>query len=134
MLSSANYVREEGVLNSGEEIAPEMDLKSPDVKIYYALVANSRTHMPDGAEIIFRGGQFATANPEIKAFLDKISDKRGSIIYTKSNTGLVQELANVAEDAASKASDASNLGKQADSAMTAQVATALKTPQKAVGV
>jgi hypothetical protein len=77
---------EEGILNSGEELSPaDMEtLKNPDCKVYYSRVKGSITHMPDGAQISFRGGMFATANKEVKAYLDKIADKVGSQIYTKS--------------------------------------------------
>lgn len=110
MLTSANYSRDENVINSGEEIAPEFDLKAPGVKIYRASVPNCRTHLPDGAEIRFRGGMFATANPEIIAFLDKIANRRGSLVYTTTDDMITQELASASEDAAKPAGDAQSFG------------------------
>lgn len=106
MLSSANYVRDEKVLNTGEQIAPDTNFKDPNVKVYYHQSKGARTHMPDGAEIIFMGGQFSTANPDIIAYLDKIADKRGTMVYTKDPRNIIQEMAQVAEDAAAPAGDA----------------------------
>ena len=117
MLTSANYVREEGVLNTGEEIAPEFDLKAPGVRVFRASVPNCRTHMPDGAEIRFYGGMFATANAEIISFLDKVANKRGSLIYTTAEDSLTQELAGASEDAARPAGDAGTVGAQASAEM-----------------
>jgi len=99
MLNSSNYTRDEGVLNVGETIAPEVDMTIKGMKIYYCSIPNSVTHMPDGAEICFKGGQFATANKEIQEFLDKIADKRTTSIYTKQDTFTAQ-LAGASVDAA----------------------------------
>ena len=98
MLSSANYVRDEKVTLIGEEIGTEVDLSVPGIKIYYSRFPHVRTHLPDGAEIIFRGGMFATANPHIKEFLDKVADKPASLVYTKQAATPTENAA--AEDAA----------------------------------
>jgi len=119
MLTSANYVREENVLNSGEEIAPEFDLKAPGVQVFYASVPNCRTHLPDGAELRFRGGMFATANPEIIAFLSKVANKRGSLVYTTAADPMTTELAVAAEDASKPAGDAQTYGSVASPEMLA---------------
>lgn len=119
MLTSANYVREENVLNSGEEIAPEFDLKAPGVQVFFASVPNCRTHMPDGAEIRFRGGMFATANKDIIEFLSKVVNKRGSLIYTRDSDPMTAELATAAEDAAKPAGDAQSVGSIASPEMVA---------------
>ncbi len=113
MLTSANYVREEGVLNTGEEISPEWDLKAPGVRVFRASVPNCRTHMPDGAEIRFRGGMFATANQDIIAFLEKVANKRGSLVYTTAEDAMAVELAGAAEDAALPAGNAQKTGTKA---------------------
>lgn len=101
MLSSRNYVRDEQVINIGESIAPEPDLKNPNTRVYYHQVKGAQTHMPDGAAIQFLGGQFATANPEIIAFLDRIANKPGTQVYTKKEVAQqqLQEFADVAEEA-----------------------------------
>lgn len=101
MLSSRNYMRDPDVINVGENIAPEPNLKDPNTKVYYHQVKGAQTHMPDGAAIQFLGGQFATANQEIIAFLDKIANKPGSQVYTKKEVAQqnLQELANLAEEA-----------------------------------
>lgn len=109
MLNSSNYAREEGVLNVGVRINPEIDLKDPAVKVYYHQVKGARTVMPDGAEIVFWGGQFATKNKEIMEYMDKIADKPGTMIYTKSKAAIVSELQEAADDAARRASEAALL-------------------------
>lgn len=105
MLNSANYMSDKEVINSGEVIAPEANLKDPNVKVYYHQVPGAKTHMPDGAEIQFTGGQFATANDEIKAFLDKIADRRGSMVFTKKTVGVNPDHAIAATSAAAPAGD-----------------------------
>lgn len=103
MLNSSNYIREEGVINSGEVISAEVTVE-PGSKIYYCTIPNSITHLPDGAQITFTGSQFMTSNPVIIEYLDKISDKPTTPIYTKKDQFLGQ-LANAAEDAAMKSGD-----------------------------
>lgn len=87
MLNSRNYQSDANILNSGEEIVTSIEeLNDPNAKTYHHYVKNSVTHLPDGAQITFRGGVFVTANPEIQAFLDKIADKRGSMVFTKKDS------------------------------------------------
>lgn len=87
MLNSSNYQAQENVLNSGEEIVSSLeDMKDPNYKVYYHHIKNAITHLPDGAQLTFRGGMFGTANKEIQAYLDKIADKRGTMVYTKKET------------------------------------------------
>jgi len=84
MLNSRNYQSDEQVLNSGEEVFTDPEeYKDPNAKTYYHYIPNAITHLPDGAQLTFRGGIFVTANPEIQAYLDKIANKRGSMVYTK---------------------------------------------------
>lgn len=106
MLSSQNYTREEGVLRVGEAIASDLDLSDPEVRTYYHQVPGASTHLPDGAAIVFRGGQYSTKNSELIAFLDKIADKQGTMIFTRSNKHVVQELKAAALAAAKPAGDA----------------------------
>lgn len=106
MLNSRNYAREDNVINIGEEIAPEVDLKSPKTRIYYHQVKGAITHMPDGAQITFRGGMYATQNEEVIKFLDKLADKRGTMIFTKKSSELTRDLELAAADARVPAGDA----------------------------
>lgn len=108
MLSSQNYIREEGVLRVGEAIASDLDLSDPAIKTYYHQTPGASTHLPDGAAVVFRGGQFSTKNPEIIAFLDKIADKQGTMVFTRSNKHVVQELRAAALSAAKPAGDAAS--------------------------
>lgn len=106
MLNSRNYAREENVINIGEEIAPEVDLKNPKTRIYYHQVKGAITHLPDGAQITFRGGMYATQNEEVIKFLDKLADKRGTMIFTKKSAELTRDLELAAADARVPAGDA----------------------------
>lgn len=84
MLNSRNYQAQDQILNSGEEIVSDLEeMKDPNYKVYYHHIKNAVTHLPDGAQLTFRGGQFGTANPEIQAYLDKIANKRGTMVFTK---------------------------------------------------
>lgn len=85
MLNTANYVSNDGVLRAGDELEPASleELKKPGCKVYFHRVPGAITHMPDGAQITFRGGMFATTNEDIQNFLDKITDKPTSQVYTK---------------------------------------------------
>ena len=128
MLNSSNYVREEGVLNSGEIIAAEVKVVEGS-KIYYCTVPNSITHMPDGAQITFTGGQYMTSNPDIIAFLDKIADRPTTPVYTKKDQFSAQ-LANAGEDAAMRSGDITKenkgIGLTASEEITAAAKNALK--------
>lgn len=108
MLSSQNYTREENVLHVGEQVAPDLDLNDPAVKTYYHQVPGASTHLPDGAAIVFRGGQYSTKNPEIIVHLDKIADKQGTMVFTRTNKEVVRELRAVALEAAKPAGDAAS--------------------------
>lgn len=126
MLNSANYVLsdrdEKGVhltLNSGESILPDADMKDPEVKVYYHQVPGAITHMSDGVQIQFLGGQFATKNADVKAYLDKIADKRGSMVFTKKTVGVTYETALAASDAARPAGDQKNEASTVDSTIEA---------------
>ena len=99
------------VLRSGEQLHSDLTaLKSPDSKTYYHRVPGAKTHMPDGLEIQFLGGVFVTANPEIKAMLDKIADSPTSQVYTKTEVKLQLEAADkmISDDAAKSAGTLSN--------------------------
>lgn len=106
MLNSRNYQSDKEVINSGESIAPESNLQDPNVKVYYHQVPGAITHLPDGAQLQFLGGQFATGNDEIKAYLDKIADKKGSMVFTKKTVGVNPEVALAASAAAAPSGDA----------------------------
>lgn len=115
MLSSANYVKEAGVLRSGEVLGSDVDLetlKSPDAKVYRHSAIGARFFMPDGASLIFTGGVFITANKDIKAELDKVADKQGTQITTdkKALERLQAEVARAAADAERPASEGNLAG------------------------
>jgi hypothetical protein len=132
MLNSRNYVSDKEVLNAGETISPEVNLKDPNTKVYYHQVPGALTHMPDGAQIQFLGGQFATANTEIKAYLDKIADKKGSMVFTRKTVGVTLDHAIAATDAAKPSGDAGEVlqGKNltASPEMIAKVESKPETP------
>ncbi len=52
-------------------------------KTYYHRIPGARTTMPDGLEIVFAGGMFATSDPDIIRELDKVANKSASQIFTK---------------------------------------------------
>ena len=106
MLNSQNYAAEVGVIHAGEQIAPDLNLNDPDIKTYYHQVPGALTHLPDGAALVFTGGQYSTKNPDIISFLDKIADRQGSMIFTRTNKAVVQELKALALAAAKPAGDA----------------------------
>jgi hypothetical protein len=72
------------VLKSGE-LAPSVP-KDKTAKSYYHMVRGARFVMPDGLEVVFRGGIFTTKDPEIIAELDKVADRPASMVYTKNET------------------------------------------------
>lgn len=134
MLNSRNYVLDKEVLNTGEQIAPDFDKNDPNLKTYYHQVPGARTHMPDGAEIIFRGGQFSTANKDVQTFLDKIADRQGSMVYTKPIKGINKEVALAAEEAARPAAEAGKvLDGQGVTEVSPEVKIAVENNAKSVG-
>lgn len=72
------------ILKSGE-VAPSVP-KDKTAKTYYHTVRGAKFVMPDGLEVIFRGGMFTTKDAEIIAELDKIADRPASMVYTKTET------------------------------------------------
>lgn len=72
-------------------------------KVYYHRVPGARTHMPDGLEIVFLGGMFATEDETIIAELDKIADKASSGIFTSS--AIAENLLSQERKAAAEAAD-----------------------------
>ena len=56
MLSSANYARESGILQSGvsyqSDLTPEI-LKDPATRVYEHAVKGAQIFMPDGAALVF---------------------------------------------------------------------------------
>lgn len=109
MLNSQNYVKDANILRAGEVIAPDMNLSDPNVKVYYHQTKGARTHMPDGAEIIFAGGQYSTANPDIIKFLDGIANKQGTQVTTKVPPKVSDEVANAAQEAMEPAGNAASV-------------------------
>ena len=72
-------------------------------KVYYHRVPGARTHLPDGLEIVFLGGMFATEDESIIAELDKIADKASSGIFTSS--AIAENLLSQERKAAADAAD-----------------------------
>lgn len=132
MLNSANYTRDDGVLNVGETIDAEVDMSVPGMKVYYCSIANSVTHMPDGSTICFRGGQFATSNKDIQAFLDKIADKPTTPIYTKQDK-FTSQLAGASVDAAVDSSKLTVDNKGIGNAATVQSVETTKAAMQSTG-
>lgn len=91
-------------LRSGETITTTAAaLKSATSKTYYHMANGARFIMPDGLEVVFLGGVFTTADPEIIRELDKIANRPTSMIYTQqAAVQQAAELANktVGDDAA----------------------------------
>lgn len=103
-VSSANNLgaATQKTLVAGEKVATTAAaLKDPKAKTYYHQVPGAKFIMPNGLEIVFMGGQFATADETIIEELNKVVDKSTSLIY--SGKGGVQS-ANAADKSA--ASDA----------------------------
>lgn len=81
-----------GVLRSGEKIATsQAALNDPKAKTFYAMVKGCNFTMPDGLTIQFLGGQFTTADEAIIAELDKVSNRSGSLIYTRQEVAKADE-------------------------------------------
>lgn len=52
-------------------------------KTYYHRIPGAQTVMPDGLQIVFAGGMFATDDPAIIHELDKVANKASSQIFTR---------------------------------------------------
>lgn len=52
-------------------------------KTYYHRIPGAQTIMPDGLQIVFAGGMFATSDPAIIQELDKVANKAASQIFTR---------------------------------------------------
>lgn len=139
MLNSQNYVKDDQIIRSGEVIAADVDLKDPSIKVYYHQVPSACTFLPDGAQIVFVGGQFATKNADIIKYMDAICDKMGTLVYShKPGAPITKEAVNLALEVAEPAGNsAANTGKVQASAsdvksMAAQVTAAKPTAAHAV--
>lgn len=98
-------------LRSGERAASSpAALRDPKAKVYHHMVPGAKFVMPDGLELIFLGGQYATTDAEQIAELDKIADRSTSMIYTKREVAAA--VSAQADSAAAAASDtAGTVGK-----------------------
>jgi len=117
MLNSANYVREAGVLQSGQSYQSDLDpevLKDATTMVYEHQVKGAKIFMPDGAELVFAGGIFITRNPEIIRELNKVANKQGTMLTTNKEAmeRLRKEVQKAAEDAALPASQGNVAGGQ----------------------
>lgn len=114
MLNSMNYVRDDKIIRSGEVISSDPNLKDPDVKVFYHQVAGAKSYLPDGAEISFVGGQYATKNPAILEFLNAIVDRPGSMVFSrKPGSPIPQEAIDVAAEVAQPAGNSGEVGHKA---------------------
>lgn len=113
MLNSSNYTRDTNVLLSGEQVESEIHpdvLNDPKTKVYYHTVPGAKTILADGAECVFRGGMYATQNPTIIEHMEKIANKRGTLVYTKDKEGALKDVNLAAEDAKAPAAEANVMG------------------------
>lgn len=70
------------LLRSGEAVSSSpAGIKAG--KTFYHTIPGARFVMPDGLELQFLGGQFATVDEAQIAELSKIADKPSSMIFTK---------------------------------------------------
>jgi hypothetical protein len=86
MVSSAHNLQSAPapVIRAGERIATAAAaLKDKNARAYHHMVPGAKFVMPDGLEIVFMGGHFITADPDIIAELDRVADKPASMIYTR---------------------------------------------------
>jgi len=99
---------EQAVLRSGEKQAiTAAALKDPKARVFRHMIPGAKFVMPDGLELIFMGGQFATTDPDQIRELEAVSNKSTSMIYTEANVaahikGQQQQLATDASDTAGK--------------------------------
>lgn len=93
------------VLRTGESISTtEAGLYG---KTYYHRVPGAKTHLPDGLEIQFLGGIFATSDQYIISELDKVANNPASGIFTSSEIAenLLSKERAIAADAANTVGD-----------------------------
>lgn len=110
MLNSQNYATSEKVIRTGEVVAG-MIPGAPGTKTYYHQVPMASTYMPDGAQVVFSGGQYTTDNKDIMAHLDAIVDRVGSLVYSRRpGSPITKEEADVAIEVSQPAGNASNTG------------------------
>ncbi len=89
------------VLRSGEKTAMEIaGTDKSKVKTYYHQLPGARFIMPDGLELTFMGGMFATDHEEIIAELEKVADRPASMITRRAPGSLAALVAQNAEAAA----------------------------------
>ena len=88
------------VLRSGEKTAMEIaGTDKSKVKTYYHQLPGARFIMPDGLELTFMGGMFATDHEEIIAELEKVADRPASMITRRAPGSLAALVAQNAEAA-----------------------------------
>lgn len=93
------------VLRLGEAVASSVkDLADKNAKVYHHMVPGARFIMPDGLEIKFLGGVYATSDAEQIAELDKVADKTSSMIFTKKEVAdaVTNQVKQAAQEAATQ--------------------------------
>ena len=93
------------ILRAGETITTTAQaVADKNAKTYHHMVPGARFIMPDGLEIVFMGGVFTTADPEIISELDSVANKAPSMIYTRNEmaAAVQSQNAKLAEEAATQ--------------------------------
>lgn len=109
-VSSQSAQPQAATLRSGESVASTpAGIKSG--KTYFHTIPGARFVMPDGLELQFLGGQFATADEQQIAELDKIANKPSSMIYTKREE--IEQVKAVQKQVADDAAKTDGVGKPA---------------------
>lgn len=103
-VGAVNSQSQATVLRSGETVSSSRNaIASKNAKVYHHMVPGARFVMPDGLEVRFLGGVFATEDAAIIAELDKVCNKPTSQIYTKTEAKEAAEaLQKLAAEDASK--------------------------------
>lgn len=92
------------ILRAGERLASTpAALADKNAKVYKHMLPGARFIMPDGLEIVFLGGQFATTDKAIIEELDKVANKTASLIFTDNATAAA--ISTAAQKAAADAGD-----------------------------
>lgn len=75
-INSLNGVRDAKpavIVTDGKLVTTAAALNDKSAKYYHHVIPGARTIMPNGTEIVFKGGLFVTADKEVQAFLDELT-------------------------------------------------------------
>lgn len=93
------------VLRVGESVASSPKaLADKNARVYHHMVHGARFIMPDGLEIQFLGGVYATTDPAEIFELDRIANKSSSMIFTQAAAAesVKAQTSKLAEEAATQ--------------------------------